>query len=285
MNALINEVNQSGKFGVPPGNETHWTFDWYQPIKPTNNNDNNIQSANDFIFVSKDHDGSRTNLNKSNSNISLADNIPQQKHQYHSASNMSDSTVEKYMFSLKTWLKSTNNDFEAFNLEENNTLNALDLNKFDRTQRLVDDKDQKMIALEKNKRIKEDGLTEKDIRGAVTNAGSIPGLSSSTDSSNVTTTNTTNITSTNTDKSDKNLETTEDNDNNKTDEQNDSNKQSTNNTGSNEQERSDDEKVTLPGQTSNTVTNENQSTESSDNIKITANNSINTDKEGDIEME
>ena len=294
MNTLINEVNQSGKFGIPPGNETHWTFDWYQPIKPTSNNnndngtnnsDNNFQSINDFIFGSKDHDGSRTNLNKSNSNVSLTDDIIPQQFQHHTNSNMPAGTTEKYLFSFKTWLKSTKNDFEFFDLEENNTLKALDLHKFDRSQGLIDDKDQKMIALEKNKRIKEHGLTEKDIRGAVTNAGSIPGLSSSTDSNN--SGNTTKTSGTHTDTSDKNFETTKDNNNNNIiDEENDSNKQSTNNnnTDSNEQVVSSEEKTTLPVQTLDTITNENQSVEPSNSLRTTTDNPINTDKEGDIEM-
>lgn len=293
MNTLINEINQSGKFGVPLDNEIHWTFDWYQPIKPTNNNssnnntnnnDNNIQSASDLFFGVKDHDGSRTNLNKSNSNLSLADSIVQQKQQHHSTGNMEDGSVDKYPFGLKTWLKSANSDFEIFNFEENNTLKALDLNKYDRAQILIDGKDQRMIALEKNKRVKEDGLTEKDIRGAVTNAGSIPGLSSSTDSNKIITTNTTDTnTNTNTNKSDENSEITDDNDN-KADKQNDSNKQLADNIIPSDRETSNDVKETSPVQASNAMTNETQSAESSDNVKTTIDNSVKTDKEGDIEM-
>lgn len=275
MNTLINEIGQSGKFDVSPSNETHWTFDWYRPIKSTNrtNNNssgiNNIHSLNDFIFGSKEHNRSKTNLYKSNSNISLADNIIQHQQQNSGSSMDGDGdghTVEKYPFKLKTWLKSTKNDFEIYDHEENNTLKVLDLNKFDRTQRSIDDNDQKRIALEKNKRIREDGLTEKDIRGAVTNVGSIPGLSSSTNNSTETTAKNGTTSGTNVDNSNKTTDASATN--NKTE----------------EQAISNDEKTETSTQTSDIVSNVNQNSESSDDTKTTIDNSTNTDKDGDIEM-
>ncbi|KAG0657814.1 hypothetical protein C6P44_004415 [Monosporozyma unispora] len=195
MNTLINEVTQAGRFGAPTGNEVHWTFNWYQPLKPdtgTNSNsngsvdsNNNIPSANNFLLGSKEHNGSRTNLNRSSSNLFQLENgrtesnVTQQN-------NGDDDTVERYPFKVKTWLKTQQNDYATLDLEENNTLKVLDLNLFDRTK-ISTDKDQTKIALEKNKRVDGDGLTEKDIRGAVAGSGSIPGLSSNDNQNNAST--------------------------------------------------------------------------------------------------
>lgn len=188
MNTIINEVSQGRKFGAQAGNEGHWTFDWHQPLRPNvggNNNNNpnsNIPSTNSFLLGGKDHNGSRTNLNGSNSNLFQLENGRTDSNvtQHHHGD---DDTIERYPFKLKTWLKSQQSDFAVFDLEENNTLNVLDLNLFDRTK-ISTNKDQTKIALEKNKRVDGDGLTEKDIRGAVAGSGSIPGLSASDNQNN-----------------------------------------------------------------------------------------------------
>lgn len=188
MNTIINEVSQGRNFGAQAGNEVHWTFDWHQPVKPnagssnSNNPNNNIPSANSFLLGGNDHNGSRTNLNGSNSNLFQLENGRTENNvtQHHHGD---DDTIERYPFKLKAWLKSQQSDYASLELEENNTLNELDLNLFDRTK-ISTNRDQTKIALEKNKRVDGDGLTEKDIRGAVAGSGSIPGLSASDNQNN-----------------------------------------------------------------------------------------------------
>lgn len=207
MNSLIDEVSQIGKFGAPPNGEVHWTFDWFQPVKPnansTNSNDPSTANGNNLVLGANDNNSSRTNLNRSGSNLFQLhkDNVNSNSNANINGTVMTnehtetdgkvdedDDAVERYSFKLKTWLKANQNDFANLESPENNTLTALDLNLFDRT-RISANTDQTKIALEKNKRVDENGLTEKDIRGAVGGSESIPGLSSSNKKEEPTTVN------------------------------------------------------------------------------------------------
>lgn len=193
MNTLIAEVTRTGQISNNNNNEIHWTFDWVQPIKPSNGVDgntannildpiaNNLHSGNSFIVGSNEHNKSRTNLNRSNSNLFQLDNIDNNTTKEADGNDNNDDSVERYPFRVKMWvktLKQKDSFINPLDLVENDTLQPIDLDLFDRTKISNSQRDQTKIALEKNKRIDEDGLTEKDIRGAVAGSGSIPGLSS-----------------------------------------------------------------------------------------------------------